>query len=128
MSEIIANICCLCISLQLVCWNCQVSHALHTAARQHRYCCRYSRSPATVRSSRKGHTWCLAGKVTWTPYCLADKQLTDPVCCCREGFAQVFSLGALACFAEDELEAMLCGTGEKWTVEKLAETIKCDHG
>ena len=30
--------------------------------------------------------------------------------------------------AEDELEAMLCGTGERWTVHKLAETIKCDHG
>jgi hypothetical protein len=46
----------------------------------------------------------------------------------REGFGEVFALGALGCFAEDELEAMLCGTGERWTVDKLAETIKCDHG
>jgi E3 ubiquitin-protein ligase TRIP12 len=47
---------------------------------------------------------------------------------CREGFNEVFALEALNCFYEDELEAMLCGVGEKWTVEKLAETIKCDHG
>jgi hypothetical protein len=46
----------------------------------------------------------------------------------RSGFAEVFALGALQCFHEDELEAMLCGVGEKWSVDKLAETIKCDHG
>lgn len=40
----------------------------------------------------------------------------------------MFSLDALQCFHEDELEAMLCGVGEKWSVSKLAETIKCDHG
>lgn len=40
----------------------------------------------------------------------------------------MFSLEALQCFHEDELEAMLCGVGEKWSVSKLAETIKCDHG
>ena len=40
----------------------------------------------------------------------------------------MFALGALQCFHEDELEAMLCGVGEKWSVDKLAETIKCDHG
>ena len=34
----------------------------------------------------------------------------------------------LACFFEDEIEAMLCGAGESWTVEALAETIKFDHG
>lgn len=34
----------------------------------------------------------------------------------------------LESFHEDELEAMLCGVGEKWTVGKLAESIKCDHG
>lgn len=46
----------------------------------------------------------------------------------RDGFKDVFPLEALNCFYEDELEAMLCGVGEKWTYEKLAETIKCDHG
>ena len=34
----------------------------------------------------------------------------------------------LKCFYEDELEAMLCGQGEKWTVEKLTEALKFDHG
>ena len=46
----------------------------------------------------------------------------------REGFGEVFPLSALACFYEDEIEAMLCGSGERWTVESLAETIKFDHG
>lgn len=40
----------------------------------------------------------------------------------------MFSLSALECFYEDELEAMLCGVGEQWSVNKLAESIKCDHG
>lgn len=51
--------------------------------------------------------------------------------CCwarREGFNDVFPLETLEAFHEDELEAMLCGVGEKWSVEKLAESIKCDHG
>jgi E3 ubiquitin-protein ligase TRIP12 len=47
---------------------------------------------------------------------------------CREGFNDVFPMESLESFHEDELEAMLCGVGEKWTVEKLAESIKCDHG
>eukprot|EP00891_Asterochloris_glomerata_P005589 jgi/Astpho2/5589/e_gw1.00079.2.1_t len=46
----------------------------------------------------------------------------------RDGFNEVFSLSVLACFFEDEIEAMLCGAGESWTVEALAETIKFDHG
>ncbi len=47
---------------------------------------------------------------------------------CREGFSDVFPMETLESFHEDELEAMLCGVGEKWTVEKLLESIKCDHG
>ena len=46
----------------------------------------------------------------------------------RVGFTEVFALGALQCFHEDELEAMLCRVGKKWSVDKLAETIKRDHG
>ena len=47
---------------------------------------------------------------------------------CRSGFNEVFPLDALKCFFEDEIEAMMCGTGEKWTVETLTDTIKFDHG
>ncbi|KAL0023887.1 hypothetical protein WJX79_004926 [Trebouxia sp. C0005] len=46
----------------------------------------------------------------------------------RTGFNEVFPLDALKCFFEDEIEAMMCGTGEKWTVEALTDTIKFDHG
>jgi E3 ubiquitin-protein ligase TRIP12 len=46
----------------------------------------------------------------------------------RTGFESIFSLSALASFYEDELEAMLCGTGETWTTESLASVIKFDHG
>ncbi|KAK9803385.1 hypothetical protein WJX72_003423 [[Myrmecia] bisecta] len=46
----------------------------------------------------------------------------------KEGFDEVFSFTTLECFYEDEIEAMLCGTGEAWSVEMLAETIKFDHG
>lgn len=37
-------------------------------------------------------------------------------------------LDNLKCFYEDEVEAMLCGQGEQWTVEKLADALKFDHG
>lgn len=47
---------------------------------------------------------------------------------CRSGFNDVFPLTTLAAFHEDELEAMLCGMGESWTVEMLSDTIKFDHG
>lgn len=46
----------------------------------------------------------------------------------RSGFNDVFPLATLAAFHEDELEAMLCGMGEAWSVEMLADTIKFDHG
>ena len=37
-------------------------------------------------------------------------------------------MDSLKCFFEDEIEAMMCGTGEKWSVEALTDTIKFDHG
>lgn len=46
----------------------------------------------------------------------------------RAGFNEVFPLDTLKCFFEDEIEAMMCGTGEKWSVEALTDTIKFDHG
>jgi len=46
----------------------------------------------------------------------------------RSGFQEVFPLRHLSAFYEDEIEAMLCGTGEKWTVEQLGGCIKFDHG
>ena len=46
----------------------------------------------------------------------------------REGFNNVFPLETLKCFYEEELETMLCGTCEKWTVAMLADIIKFDHG
>ncbi|MEW5303421.1 MAG: hypothetical protein WDW36_006114 [Sanguina aurantia] len=46
----------------------------------------------------------------------------------REGFNEVFPLRSLECFFEDEIEAMLCGSGESWTVQSLSDGIKFDHG
>eukprot|EP00798_Chlamydomonas_sp_ICE-L_P007521 gene7521-668_t len=46
----------------------------------------------------------------------------------REGFNEVFPLQSLECFYEDELEALLCGAGEMWTIASLADSIKFDHG
>lgn len=46
----------------------------------------------------------------------------------KAGFNDIFPLSALAPFYVDEIEAMLCGTGESWTVEGLASVIKFDHG
>mmetsp|Transcript_35991 Transcript_35991/g.113876 ORF Transcript_35991/g.113876 Transcript_35991/m.113876 type:complete len:398 (+) Transcript_35991:3-1196(+) len=46
----------------------------------------------------------------------------------RAGFNQVFPLTSLRMFTEDEIEGMLCGCAEKWTVEGLTECIKFDHG
>ena len=37
-------------------------------------------------------------------------------------------LDTLSCFYEEELEAMLCGQGEKWTVDLLTDALKFDHG
>ena len=50
------------------------------------------------------------------------------MCACRSGFSDVFPLATLAAFHEDELEAMLCGMGEAWSMETLADSIKFDHG
>lgn len=46
----------------------------------------------------------------------------------REGFGEVFPLECLKCFHEEEIEVLLCGTCERWTVPMLADTIKFDHG
>lgn len=46
----------------------------------------------------------------------------------RDGFNTVFPLEHLKCLYEDEIETMLCGTREHWTVDMLADTIKFDHG
>jgi len=46
----------------------------------------------------------------------------------RTGFNAIFSLSSLEYFYEDEIEAMLCGTGEAWTAEGLSAVIKFDHG
>ncbi|KAK9798991.1 hypothetical protein WJX73_009807 [Symbiochloris irregularis] len=46
----------------------------------------------------------------------------------REGFGEVFPLECLKCFHEEEIEVLLCGTCERWTVSMLADTIKFDHG
>lgn len=35
----------------------------------------------------------------------------------REGFNEVFDLSTLGCFFEDELETLVCGSGEHWTVQ-----------
>mmetsp|Transcript_11522 Transcript_11522/g.28178 ORF Transcript_11522/g.28178 Transcript_11522/m.28178 type:complete len:2013 (-) Transcript_11522:941-6979(-) len=46
----------------------------------------------------------------------------------RDGFGEVFPLSSLGCFWEDELETLVCGAGEHWTVQSLGEAIKFDHG
>ncbi|GLI65665.1 hypothetical protein VaNZ11_009269, partial [Volvox africanus] len=46
----------------------------------------------------------------------------------REGFNEVFNLSMLSLFHEDEIEVLLCGSGERWTLQVLAEGIKFDHG
>ena len=46
----------------------------------------------------------------------------------RTGFNAIFPLSSLTPFYEDEIEAMLCGTGEAWTAEGLGAVIKFDHG
>ncbi|KAG2490174.1 hypothetical protein HYH03_011304 [Edaphochlamys debaryana] len=46
----------------------------------------------------------------------------------REGFNEVFALSSLSVFHEDELEVLLCGSGERWTLQLLSEAIKFDHG
>ena len=44
------------------------------------------------------------------------------------GFQQVFPLTSIRLFNEEELETLICGCGEQWTVESLKENIKFDHG
>ena len=56
------------------------------------------------------------------------KDVFDQTAMRREGFNAVFPLEHLKCLYEDEIETMLCGTREQWTVDMLADTIKFDHG
>lgn len=42
--------------------------------------------------------------------------------------AQVFTLSALEVFHEDEMEVLLCGAGEHWSPQQLADSMKFDHG
>ncbi|KAF6266557.1 hypothetical protein COO60DRAFT_1697133 [Scenedesmus sp. NREL 46B-D3] len=46
----------------------------------------------------------------------------------REGFNEVFSMSALEVFRDDEMEVLLCGAGEHWTPQQLADSMKFDHG
>ena len=46
----------------------------------------------------------------------------------REGFEEVFPLDVLDCFYEDEMDVLLRGVQERWTVQKLADCVKCNHG
>ncbi|KAL6784704.1 hypothetical protein ACKKBF_B02870 [Auxenochlorella protothecoides x Auxenochlorella symbiontica] len=46
----------------------------------------------------------------------------------RAGFAAVLSPNVLLRFQPEELELLLCGSGEAWTAEELRSAIHCDHG
>jgi len=46
----------------------------------------------------------------------------------RAGFEEVFPLRHLACFYEDEIESLLCGSDDAWDVDLLFKVIKFDHG
>lgn len=46
----------------------------------------------------------------------------------REGFNEVFSMSALEVFRDDEMEVLLCGAGEHWTPQQLADSMRFDHG
>lgn len=41
---------------------------------------------------------------------------------------QVFSMSALEVFRDDEMEVLLCGAGEHWTPQQLADSMRFDHG
>ena len=46
----------------------------------------------------------------------------------RAGLEEVFPLTRLKMFSESELDAIICGEGERWTPEMLTECITFDHG
>ena len=46
----------------------------------------------------------------------------------RTGFGEVCAPGSLRLFSPTELEALLCGAGERWTPDLLAECLRFDHG
>jgi E3 ubiquitin-protein ligase TRIP12 len=37
-------------------------------------------------------------------------------------------MSALEVFRDDEMEVLLCGAGEHWTPQQLADSMKFDHG
>lgn len=43
--------------------------------------------------------------------------ISSQVAAVREGFSEVFDVDSLGCFFEDEIETLLCGSGEHWTVQ-----------
>uniref|UniRef100_A0A5B6YR81 HECT-type E3 ubiquitin transferase n=1 Tax=Davidia involucrata TaxID=16924 RepID=A0A5B6YR81_DAVIN len=46
----------------------------------------------------------------------------------KSGFNQVFPIKHLQVFTEEELERLLCGEREFWTLNELLDHIKFDHG
>lgn len=46
----------------------------------------------------------------------------------RSGFEEVLSIDTLEYFHEDELDILLRGTQEQWSVEKLNECVCFSHG
>lgn len=46
----------------------------------------------------------------------------------RQGFSEVFKPDLLSMFVDTELDVLVCGCGERWDPEMLAENIKFDHG
>jgi E3 ubiquitin-protein ligase TRIP12 len=46
----------------------------------------------------------------------------------RAGFAEVCAPSSLRLFSPSELEALLCGAGERWTPDLLAQCLRFDHG
>lgn len=77
---------------------------------------------------------CSSSSMLPAGWCCADCH-TLLACCCWCVAAgvlllllQVFSLDTLAVFREDEMEALLCGAGEHWSPQQLADSMKFDHG
>ncbi|GLT47885.1 hypothetical protein SLA2020_215420 [Shorea laevis] len=46
----------------------------------------------------------------------------------KSGFNQVFPIEHLQIFTEEELEHLLCGEHDSWTINELLDHIKFDHG
>jgi len=46
----------------------------------------------------------------------------------RAGFNEVFGVFDMKAFSFGELDAMICGSYEQWTLSYLKQNTKCDHG